>query len=150
MNKGNLILVATAVLAIIFPPKIVSSQEDKPEELKEELRNFDPYWYYVTVDNVVDADTIDVTVDLGFDTQRKERLRIFGINAWETRGEEREIGLLAKEAVQDLCPTGKKVVLHTIKDKRGKYGRYLGILYVDGVQLNTWIVENGHGKYQEY
>lgn len=127
-----------------------SSQEDKPKELNQPVKEVNADWYNATVDEVIDGDTIDATFHLGLNTERKERLRVFGINAWETRGEEREKGLIAKREAKEILPEGKKIVVHTLGDDKGKYGRYLAIIYVDGEQFNSWVVEQGHGKYQEY
>ena len=71
------------------------------------------YVYKATVVKVVDADTIDVRLDVGFDTHVFKRLRFLLVDAWETRGEEREKGLAAKEYViqrfnevdnKNICP----------------------------------------------
>ena len=64
------------------------------------------YIYKATVTKVVDGDTVDLLVDCGFNIIRKERIRFYGVDAWETRGEERERGLKAKEFVLNLIPPG--------------------------------------------
>ena len=93
--------------------------------------------YYATVLRVVDGDTIDVMVDLGMGVHRKERLRFSRINAWELRGEFKLKGQLAKQRVMDLLPVGEKIIVETIKDKRGKYGRYLAEIIILGDEQET-------------
>ena len=102
--------------------------------------------YKAKVLNVVDGDTIDVELDLGFDTYRNERIRLAHINTPEIRTkdvEEKKIGMLAKTRVLGLI-LGKTVILQTIKDKTEKYGRYLGIVILeDGKVLNDLLVTEG-------
>ena len=76
---------------------------------------------------------------------RKERIRFYGVDAWEPRGEEREAGLKAKKFVQDLLPVGGECVVRTGKEK-GKFGRYLGEIYIDDKSLNDMLLENGHAE----
>ena len=85
--------------------------------------------YNAQVLKVVDGDTIDAMVDLGFNTWKKVRIRMYGINAPESRTrdlEEKKAGLFAKDVVLHYLPEGSKQVLRTHKDKVGKYGRVLG------------------------
>lgn len=113
------------------------------------------YTYDVEVVSVYDGDTIRVNIDLGFgmkwcgDNGKGVKIRLYGINTPELRGEERELGLKSKQALIDLLE-GKRVVLKTIKDKTGKYGRYLGILYIlDGdewVDINQTLINEGYAK----
>ena len=104
--------------------------------------------YHATVLKVVDGDTIDVMVDLGMGVHRKERLRFSRINAWETRGEHKEKGKLAKARVAELIPVGDKILIKTQKDKKGKYGRYIAEIFIlDGVisvNLNDLLLNEGH------
>ncbi len=105
--------------------------------------------YQATVDRVVDADTIDVTVDLGFYLYSRQRFRLARVDAWEVRGEEREKGLVAKAAVQSLLPQGSQVRVTT--SKAGKYGRWLAEVYLTGedgdeFNLNSWLLLHGHAE----
>ena len=103
--------------------------------------------YYAKVLKIVDGDTIDVMVDLGMGVHRKERLRFSRINAWETRGEHKAKGKLAKARVAELIPVGEKIIVKTEKDKRGKFGRYLAeiiILDADQTNLNDLLLNEGH------
>jgi micrococcal nuclease len=81
------------------------------------------YQYLATVDRVVDGDTFDVSVDVGFHVRMRMRLRLNGVDAYETRGPERPKGLEAKRFVQRRLPQGAAILIKTIK--LGKYGRYV-------------------------
>lgn len=100
------------------------------------------YEYKARVINVVDGDTLDLDIDLGFDTHivggDNGRIRLYGINTPEKTGATKEAGLKAKVFVVDAV-LGKEVVVKTMKDKNEKFGRILGtIIYKDaaGLELN--------------
>lgn len=115
---------------------------------------------------VVDGDTVDLRVDLGFNIDKSDRFRLYGIDAWETRGEERPRGLLATKFLVDQlaaqAEAGGVFIIRTRKtsgkndsDKQGKYGRYLAVLifkFPDGreVNLNDALVREGHAEKAEY
>ena len=88
------------------------------------------YTYKVDVTRVVDGDTVDVDVDLGFGMiYKKQRVRLKGIDTPESRTrdpEEKKAGLYAKSVVEGFLPVGSTQVLKTTKDKAGKFGRTLG------------------------
>ena len=88
------------------------------------------YEYNCNIVKVVDGDTVDVDIDLGFGMWLKnERIRLYGIDTPESRTrdpEEKQAGLYAKKVVQDYLPKNKPATLVTIKDKGGKFGRTLG------------------------
>ena len=113
-----------------------------------------PYRYDATVSRVVDGDTVDVMVDLGLDVLTRKRIRLDGIDAPETRGDEKEAGRLASEYLLGLIPVGSEIVIHTDEDKRGKYGRYLGVVWLDDdgewVNVNSDMVDSGHAIEREY
>ena len=105
--------------------------------------------YKAKIRRWVDGDTVDVTLDLGFDILYNNRIRLYGINTPESRTrdlEEKERGLAAKDRVKELCPVGSKITLRTTKDGRGKFGRILGEIFVPGVvqSVNQLLVEEGH------
>ena len=107
------------------------------------------YNYKAKLLRVVDGDTIDAEIDLGFKIFIKERIRLMGIDTPESRTrdlEEKERGLAAKDRVKELCPVGSTVMLRTTKDGRGKFGRILGEIFVEGVvqSVNKLLVEEGH------
>ena len=88
------------------------------------------YEYRCKIDRVVDGDTVDVDIDLGFGIWlRKERVRLHGIDTPESRTrdlEEKKYGLAAKSYVQSFLPVGSMQTLRTTKDDKGKFGRILG------------------------
>ena len=88
------------------------------------------YEYKCKIDRVVDGDTVDVDIDLGFGIWlRKERVRLYGIDTPESRTrdlEEKKYGLAAKSYVQSFLPVGSMQTLKTQKDDKGKFGRILG------------------------
>ena len=105
------------------------------------------YEYRATIRRVVDGDTVDITLDLGFDILYNNRIRLLGIDTPESRTrdlEEKKLGLAAKERVRELCPVGSTVTVKTPKDGRGKFGRILGEIYVGDVNVNKLLVEEGH------
>ena len=109
------------------------------------------FHYKATVDRVVDGDTIDVILDLGFDISYRGRVRFQGINAPESRTRdavEKQAGLAAKRYVEDwVNGLEKRVIIQTSLDDRGKFGRILGrILNDDGECLNDEMVSLGHAK----
>ena len=100
--------------------------------------------YNAKVIRVVDGDTVDALVDLGFSTFKKVRIRMMGINAPESRTrdiEEKAKGLAAKIRLEELLEEEKFVLeSHGV----GKFGRCLGTLHVDDVNVNKTLVEEGH------
>ena len=107
------------------------------------------YEYSATIRRWVDGDTVDVTLDLGFDILYNNRIRLYGINTPESRTrdlEEKKRGLAAKDRVKELCPVGSSITLKTTKDGRGKFGRILGEIFVPGAvqSINQLLVEEGH------
>jgi endonuclease YncB( thermonuclease family) len=104
------------------------------------------YEYSCTVDRVVDGDTIDVVLDLGFDIMFKSRVRLYGIDTPESRTrdkDEKVRGKMAGSFLKDAVDNGTQVVIQTkLKDSRGKYGRVLGNVIVDGLNINETMVKN--------
>jgi micrococcal nuclease len=87
------------------------------------------FQYRATVERVVDGDTLDVLIDLGFDVHVAQRIRLWGINTPENRGPEAEMGRQCTEHVSELIQANEgKCILDTFKDAQGKYGRYLAII----------------------
>jgi micrococcal nuclease len=107
--------------------------------------------YYVKeVTNVVDGDTIDVVIDLGFDISFSSRVRLAGIDTPESRTSdkaEKVLGLESKEYLKKAIKAAKTVVIRTEKmDSSEKYGRILGWVYLDGSgnSINNEMIENGY------
>jgi len=104
------------------------------------------YEYTCKVERVVDGDTIDVVLDLGFDIMFKSRVRLYGIDTPESRTrdkDEKVRGKMAGSFLKRAVKNGTKVVIQTkLKDSRGKYGRVLGNVIVDGLNINETMVKN--------
>ena len=110
----------------------------------------DPYVYTATVVSVYDGDTITCTVSCGFGVELvKQKIRLYGLNSPEVRGDTREQGLIARDKLREKI-LGKEIYLKTIKDRKGKYGRYLGIVYLGEENVNEWLVSNGLAIAAEY
>ena len=113
------------------------------------------YNFRVTkINRVVDGDTIDVTIDLGFDLYKKERVRVAGVDTPEKRTrnlEEKALGLDAtawlKEKLEETIKGDEELIIRTeLKGGVGKYGRLLGWLYVgdSDVSLNEQMITEGY------
>jgi len=99
------------------------------------------------ITKVVDGDTVDVIIDLGFGLTKKERVRIAGIDAPESRTRdlyEKKLGLEAKYWLKEHIEYCDNAIIRT--EKEGKYGRILGWLYTDefSISLNEGMVEKGY------
>lgn len=108
------------------------------------------FYYKAQVKEVYDGDTITVDIDLGFNNWKKnEKLRLYGIDTPELRGDEIIKGREARDYVREQI-LGKEVIIHTYKDKKGKYGRYLAtVMYrrdpsdKSNINLNDELVAKG-------
>lgn len=101
--------------------------------------NGSTYIYNAVVMRVIDGDTIDVLVDLGFRICHQQRLRLLGINAPEMHGEEREKAQAAKDYLSKL--TGKNIRIET--QKADSFGRYLAYVWFETRCINSEIVDLG-------
>ena len=107
------------------------------------------FGYSCKLDRVVDGDTCDALIDLGFDTYVKKRIRFYGVDTWESRTrnkEEKVKGLAAKAYVKDLLENSDGGKFSIISHGVGKYGRVLGEIFVKGHEksVNELLKENGH------
>ena len=106
------------------------------------------YEYACKVERVVDGDTVDVVLNLGFDIMYKSRVRLYGIDTPESRTrnlDEKARGKMAGAFLKNAIDTGEKVVIQTkLKDSRGKFGRVLGNIIVDGININQLMIDNYH------
>ena len=107
------------------------------------------YTYFVkSIDRVVDGDTIDISIDLGFDLTKKERVRLAGIDTPEKRTKdqkEKEMGYQATEFLEMHLMEATKLTVRTEKD--GKFGRMLGWLYKtdeDTMSINQIMIDKGY------
>ena len=101
--------------------------------------------YKAKIKRIVDGDTVDVDIDLGFGMiLSKQRIRLYGIDTPESRTRDKEekfYGKLAAQFLKDQCKKGSCITLKTYLDKKGKYGRILGEIIVDDVNINQLMVE---------
>ncbi|GMR24912.1 MAG: hypothetical protein BMS9Abin39_0182 [Ignavibacteria bacterium] len=113
------------------------------------------FTYKAIVTSVYDGDTCTVDIDLGLHTWvRKEKIRLYGINAPEIRGEERSKGLKSRDFLREQI-LGKEIIIETLKDKKGKYGRYIGKIWIRNkkekeINISDLLVKNGFAVYKEY
>ena len=100
------------------------------------------------VTKIVDGDTIDVLLDMGFDIKYQSRVRLFGIDTPESRTrnkEEKVRGLLSKAYLKDAIKKAKKLTIKTHKgSETGKFGRILGEVFADGINLNLKMCTEGY------
>ena len=112
------------------------------------------YEYRCKIVRVVDGDTVDFDIDLGFGVWlHKERVRLHGIDTPESRTrdlEEKKYGLLAKDQIKYFLPIGSMQTLVTVKDKAGKFGRILGKFLIydkktdSRMTVNDWMIREHH------
>ena len=112
-------------------------------------KKMDKHIYSAKLVRVVDGDTADAMIDLGFNVWVKNRIRFMGVDAWESRTrnlEEKEKGLAAKAYVKDLLENSDEGKFLLKSHGVGKYGRVLGELFVKGNEksVNELLKENGH------
>ena len=109
------------------------------------------YEYKCEVKRVVDGDTVDVIIDLGFSILYSTRVRLYGIDTPESRTrnkDEKVRGFLSKDYLKDWLDQGG-VIIRTYRDKKGKFGRVLGEMVVGGRNINLLMVEENYAvKYE--
>lgn len=112
------------------------------------------YEYRARIIRVIDGDTVEAEIDLGFHVTFTATLRLTGINAPETRGTERPQGLAATRCLEslldDLTGETRELIIRTQRDLTGKYGHYLAELIAGEVNLNHTLVAAGHAVPAEY
>ena len=114
----------------------------------------DKYIYRAKLDRVVDGDTVDALIDVGFDIWFKKRIRFMGLDTWESRTrdlEEKKLGKLAKERTRQLLEdvSSKSGYFRVKSHGLGKFGRVLGEIFImdkDGKQwnVNETLIAEGH------
>ena len=106
------------------------------------------YEYKAKVQRVIDGDTIDVDIWLGFDVVLpKQRVRLYGIDTPESRTrnkEEKVRGLLSKQYLKSICPKGRTIILES--KEKGKFGRILGVIYqeTEDISINQKMCDDGY------
>ena len=114
--------------------------------------NYDTLYHYrAMVISVYDSDTCHMGIDLGLGIwQKNEKIRLARINTPELRGDDREAGIKARDALRELI-LGKSVLLKTNRDRKGKYGHYIGEIIIDidsGLNnVNDWMVEEDYAVF---
>ena len=108
------------------------------------------YEYAAELVRVIDGDTVDCVIDLGFDIKYKCRVRLKGINTPEVRTrdlEEKKRGLAAKDRVIELFEGQETFIINTELDKKGKYGRILGTIIINNDEsINQILLSEGHAE----
>jgi micrococcal nuclease len=115
----------------------------------EDTKPFITEWRPAEVKRIIDGDTFDLEIDLGFDIWLATRVRLLGADTWEVRGEERELGKIASARVHELIPEGSSIRIRSFKGgTRGSFRRWLAeVAYrVDGgwQQLGEILIKEGH------
>ena len=122
------------------------------------------YQFPAVITYVVDGDTVDARIDIGFKIVYEERIRLLGLDTPESRTsnkKEKVLGLAAKARIKELIASantlpgkrGKKdVVLKTSKDGKGKFGRILGEIWInantgEGINVNQTLIDEGHARW---
>ena len=109
------------------------------------------YTYRAKVVEIIDGDTIDVSIDVGFNTTLRKRLRFLGIDTYELRGDERDKGIVAKDRLRELLSKSDRIFVQTKMDATGKYGRVLAWVWVkpkyggDPINITEQLLAEGHG-----
>lgn len=100
---------------------------------------------------VIDGDTVECSLDLGFHVSIREKLRLYGINAPEMRGDTSEAGKRAADHLLTMIAEDSPIRIKTQKDKQGKYGRYIATLFgASGANINQRMVYHGYAVSVEY
>jgi len=98
------------------------------------------YEYRSNVCRVYDGDTVFLDVDLGFGVLlRNQSIRLIDVYAPEVRGIERPEGLLVRDQLRKRLPVGSEVTIRTMKDRKGKYGRWLAIIFDSLGDVNAFV-----------
>jgi len=107
-----------------------------------------PYFYKVDrVLRVIDGDTIDVSLNLGFNITIQQRVRLIGIDTPELRDKNphiREDAHVARLFVEKKLAEAEEIIIHTLKPD--SFGRCLGEVFLDGVSLNQTLLEEGYAE----
>lgn len=105
------------------------------------------YQYRGIVTSVYDGDTLNVDIDLGFNVWLKNQtIRLSGIDTPEIKGKTKNEGIKSRDRLRELV-LNKEILLETIKDKKEKYGRWLGELTFDGKNINNLLLEENLATY---
>lgn len=117
--------------------------------LAKDVNDDNLYTYKADIISIYDGDTVTALISVGFNIFTEQKIRLYGIDAPEVKGKSRGEGLKSRDWLRSKI-LNKSILIKTIKDKKGKYGRYLGILYLNGENINDSLVSNGYAVYREY
>lgn len=109
----------------------------------EENVKYEPYVYKADIVSVFDGDTCTAIVDLGMRVSVEITIRLAKINAPEVRGANRLKGIEARDFLRSKVLM-KSVLIKTYKDKTEKFGRWLADIWLDGVNINQLMIQEGH------
>ena len=102
------------------------------------------YEYKISkIHNIYNGDTITVDIELGFGIVKKEKFRLALINTPELRGDDRENGLISRDWLRERLGSAEEIIIKTFKDRKGKYGRYIGELFIDDISVNKQMIAEG-------
>lgn len=105
------------------------------------------FTYLAKIYKVIDGDTVDLIVDLGFFTYKIIRTRLRNINSPEIK---EESGRIARDALREYLPVGTGIGVTTYKDPTDKYGRWLATLNYNGKDVGEWLIENNYAVKKDY
>jgi micrococcal nuclease len=103
--------------------------------------------YKATIISVYDGDTVTADIEVGFGIHMIEKIRVYGINAPEVRGEEKKDGIVSRDSLRELID-GKEVKI--ISHGRGKYGRIVAEIIYKDINISDWLVAYGLAVYKQY
>lgn len=104
------------------------------------------YTYKAELVRVIDGDTVVLDIDLGFETWlRNQTIRLYEIDTPEITGSEKEEGLAVKKWLEERL-IDQEIVLQSIQDKKGKFGRWLGILFINDMNVNEELLRSGRAE----
>lgn len=109
------------------------------------------YRYRARVIRWVDGDTVVLDIDLGFEHwMHGKHIRIARVDTPEVRGAEKVEGKRVAAAVRERIPEGSTVMIETLKDMQGKFGRFVAEVFHDGENLSDWLLANGYAEEIKY
>lgn len=150
MKRAILILLVCNLLSTSFliwrsfSPSVAVGSDQPLEPWPEiDLDSAVSYTYKAELVRVIDGDTVVLNVDLGFETWlHNQTIRFYGLNTPEITGGEKPEGLKVKAWLEERL-YGQEITLQSIQDKKGSFGRWLGILFVDGQSINNELIAGG-------
>jgi micrococcal nuclease len=121
----------------------------------EQMSQRPNYIYKAKVTRVIDGDTVDADIDLGFNEFKRDRIRFMGIDTPESRTrnrDEKRLGLMAKARLKELIAAApvvkgkRQIFLQTSKQGKGKFGRILGTLWINDEDVCAVMIREGHAR----